>query len=37
MKLCKGNIWSIYDETDLFLFTSNSMLKANGALVMENY
>lgn len=34
MKLCKGNIWSIYDKTDLFLFTSNSTLKANGALVM---
>lgn len=29
-----GNIWSVYDSTDLFLITTNATLRADGALVM---
>lgn len=29
-----GNMWSVLDETDLFLFTANATIKNNGALVM---
>ena len=29
-----GDMWSIWEETDLFLITTNATLKANGALVM---
>jgi len=37
MKLMKGDIWSIYNQTDRFLFTGNSTIKSNGALVMGEY
>lgn len=29
-----GNMWSIYDNTDYFIFTGNSYIKNNGELVM---
>lgn len=29
-----GNMWSCWDKTDHFIFTGNSFLKRNGALVM---
>jgi len=29
-----GNMWSIFKETNFFIFTGNSYLKTNGALVM---
>lgn len=35
MPTCKtGNIWSVFNEVDLFLITTNATLKRNGALVM---
>lgn len=35
MKVQTGNMWSIYDETDLFLITTNSFLKKDDSrLVM---
>lgn len=33
-RFCQGNMWSAYDQADLFLITTNSTLKKNGALVM---
>ena len=33
-QFCTGEMWSVYDEADLFLITTNSTLKRNGALVM---
>lgn len=29
-----GDMWSVYNETDAFLFTGNSYLRKDGALVM---
>jgi hypothetical protein len=29
-----GDIWSVYEQADLFLITTNATLKGNGALVM---
>ncbi|GEM_PF-2385044 len=29
-----GDIWTVYDQTDLLVITTNSTVKANGALVM---
>lgn len=29
-----GNMWTVFDEVDHFLITTNSFLKQNGALVM---
>lgn len=29
-----GNMWSVYDTTDLFLITTNSFIKQDGTLVM---
>ena len=29
-----GNMWTAFDETALFLLTTNSTVKRNGALVM---
>lgn len=29
-----GNMWDAYDDADLFLITTNSMVKSSGALVM---
>lgn len=34
MKLCEGNMWSILDETDYFIVTTNSYIRKDGALVM---
>lgn len=34
MILNRGNIWSVYGRQDCFIFTGNSYLKQNGALVM---
>lgn len=34
MKLAYGNMWDAYEEADLFLITTNSFIKRNGALVM---
>lgn len=34
MILERGNMWSVLAQTDLFLISANSTLKANGALVM---
>ena len=34
MKIHKGNMWSVYKEADYFVFTGNSFIKNNGALVM---
>lgn len=34
MILKTGNIWESYDQAELFLFTSNSIIKSNGELVM---
>lgn len=34
MKIQFGNIWSAWETADLFLFTSNGVLKRNGELVM---
>ncbi|KKM67861.1 hypothetical protein LCGC14_1466810 [marine sediment metagenome] len=34
MKTHKGNMWSIYKEADYFVFTGNSFIKNNHALVM---
>lgn len=33
-RFCQGDMWSAYDQADLFLITTNSTLKKNGALVM---
>lgn len=33
-QFCRGNMWTAYDDADLFLITTNSTLKKNGALVM---
>ena len=30
----RGNIWSVYRDTDHLLFTANSCVKADGSLVM---
>ena len=30
----QGDMWSVYQEADLFLITTNATLKQNGALVM---
>jgi len=30
----KGNMWSVYEEADYFVFTGNSFIKKNHALVM---
>jgi len=30
----RGDIWSVYEQADLFLITTNATLKGNGALVM---
>ena len=32
--LRKGDMWTAYDDADLFLITTNSTLKKNGVLVM---
>jgi len=29
-----GNMWSAYDDADLFVLTTNATIKRNGALVM---
>ena len=34
MKLAEGDMWSVYDQADLFLVTTNSVLNRHGALVM---
>jgi len=34
MNIQYGNMWDVYDESDLFLITTNSFIKRNGALVM---
>lgn len=34
MKLHEGNYWSVYDNADLFLFTSNGEITKSGCLVM---
>ncbi len=34
MKLAQGDMWSVYDQADLFLVTTNSVLNRHGALVM---
>jgi hypothetical protein len=34
MKLEQGNMWSIYDETDYFIVTTNSYIRTDGAVVM---
>jgi hypothetical protein len=34
VKLEKGNMWSVYDESDLFCITCNSSLLNNGNLVV---
>lgn len=34
MKLKTGDMWKVYDEADMFLITTNSFIKQNGALVM---
>lgn len=34
MNISYGNMWDVYDEADLFLITTNSFIKRNGALVM---
>ena len=34
MKHEQGNMWNIWDETQHFIFTGNSFIKMNGALVM---
>lgn len=34
MKLKTGNIWNAYDQASLFLFTSNSVIKSDGKIVM---
>ena len=34
MKHETGNMWDCWDTTDHFIFTGNSYIKANGALVM---
>ncbi|MCB0093315.1 MAG: hypothetical protein KDE54_35745 [Caldilineaceae bacterium] len=34
MQLVNGDIWSVYEETDLFCITTNSTLKRTGDLVM---
>lgn len=34
MKRKQGDMWSSYDEADLFLVTTNSTLRSDGALVM---
>lgn len=33
-RFCQGDMWSVYDDADLFLITTNSTLKKNGALAM---
>ena len=33
-QFCYGDMWAVFDEVDLFLITTNSTLKRNGALVM---
>lgn len=33
-QFCRGDMWTAYDDADLFLITTNSTLKKNGALVM---
>ena len=34
MKLCTGNMWTIFDTTDHFIFTGNAFIRKDGALVM---
>lgn len=34
MQLCFGDMWSVFDVTDYFCFTTNSFIKNSGALVM---
>lgn len=34
MRLAEGDMWSAYDQADLFLVTTNSVLNRYGALVM---
>lgn len=34
MQLAQGDMWSVFDEADLFLITTNSDLNHRGALVM---
>lgn len=34
MILEKGNMWDVYEDTDLFCITTNSFVKGNGELVM---
>jgi hypothetical protein len=34
MQLRRGNMWSAWNQADLFLITTNSIIKKNGALVM---
>ena len=34
MNLMKGNMWDTWPTTDYFIFTGNSFIKRNGALVM---
>ncbi len=33
-QFCRGDMWTAYDDADLFLITTNSTLKKNGVLVM---
>ena len=34
MKIHKGNMWKVYKEADYFVFTGNSFIKTNHALIM---
>lgn len=34
MRLAQGNIWSVFEQADLFLVTTNATLNRQGALVM---
>ncbi len=34
MIIHQGNMWDFYDDADYFIFTGNSYIKTNGALVM---
>lgn len=33
-QFCTGNMWTAYESADLFLISTNSMLRRDGALVM---
>ncbi len=34
MKLAQGDMWSVYDQADLFLVTTNGVVTRYGKLVM---